>query len=730
MSAPLRDPAKAIAAPNEEAATKDLLRMLDEEISSGITFENDDLVGADTIKGRKGARDTALDYYDGVMLDLPSEAGRSSAVSRDVADVTDTMLPGLMRVFAGADKVAIYAPAKPGDEKTASQATDYLNHVWQNECGGYQITYTWIKDALDVRNGIVKAYWDPTPERETENLRGLDENQITMLLQDPGVEILGADQRQEIVNDPQSGAAQPITVYDLRIEREASNGKLVIENVPPDDFGLSRGARCIETARAVWHKSRITRSDLVKQGYDRETVQQLPAFGSDQRGSDAEREDEDRTIGTTAGETGANAEIEVVEAYLRFDMDDDGIAEMRKVVVAGGSGGREVLSNEPWTDEVPFQSMTGQPVPHRWVGRGTFDNVGDLQRVKTALLRGVLDNSYAQNMPDKIVDEGAIVDPDEVRSRAFGNIVRLKKGSNALQAVQYSKAPDIGATLLQSISYIDSVIQRRTGVSNATASLDSTALDPQTATAAQIEHDASYARVELIARNMAELGFKPLFAKLLRIIVRNQDRPRTIRLRDDWVDFDPRAWNAGMDVSINVGLGTGSRERDMAMLSGVRARQNAIIEQLGIDNPVVTPSMVIDAEHKLVEAAGLKDPDRYFKPISDEEFKAWQAQKPPAPPDPKVQALQAKAQLDQETLQQKAAGEQQRMQADVAMDQAKQVAELKMARERLDQEYELKVEQMSREFALRQQELESEAQLRAVAVASGQHGVSSNLPRQ
>ncbi|KQO43020.1 portal protein [Methylobacterium sp. Leaf85] len=707
-----------------------LLRLIDDEVSNGITFENDDLVGDKAIRSRKGERDAALDYYDGVMDDLPSEQGRSSAVSRDVADVTDTMLPGLMRVFAGADKVAIYAPNKPGDEEIASQATDYINYVWTNEINGYQITHTWIKDALDVRNGIVKAYWDQTPEYESEDLRGLVEDQIVALLEDPEVELIGADGRDQIIRDPASGQMIPLTVYDVRINRATTNGKLVVENVPPDDFGISKGASSIETARAVWHRSRVSRSDLVKQGYPRDVVEDLPAYGSRKSRGDADRYEDDDTRSSLASETGATAEVEVIEAYVRFDYDDDGIAEMRKVVVAGSSGGREPLSNEPWTEEVPFVSMTGQPVPHRWMGRSTFDNVGDLQRVKTALLRGVLDNIYSQNRPQRCVVDEAIINPDEVLNPTYGGVIRIKRGHTAQGAIQDLVAPNISGNILAGIQYIDSVIQRRTGVSTATASLDSTALEPQTATAASLEHDASYARVELIARNMAEMGFKPLFSKLLRIIVRNQDRPRTVRLRDEWVAFDPVGWNAAMDVSINVGLGTGSRERDLTMLSGIRARQNAIIEQLGLENPVVTPSMVVAAEHKMVEAAGVKDPEQFFRPITAEEFSQWQASKPPAPPDPKLQAIQAKAQMDQQTLQARAQGDQQRIQADVAMDQAKQAAELQMARERLEQEHALKVEQMNRDFELRRAEMENEAQLRAVSMATGVQGVSTNIPRQ
>lgn len=723
----------ATAAPSTDdkhagVTDKELVALLDEEIGGGICFDNDD---------KKDSRDRGLDYYDGVMNDLPSEDGRSSVVSRDVADVIDTMMPGLMRVFAGADKVAVYAPARPGDEAFAAQATDYINHVWENDCNGYLVLLTWIMDALQVRNGVVKAYWDTTPEYETSDHTGLSAEQVTMLLSDPEVEILGGAERTEMLPSMLNGQMVPTPVYDLKLQHVVSNGRLVVDNVPPDDFGLSRGAKSIKTARCAWDRARLTRSDLIKAGYPRDIIDDLPAYDPGPRAT-ADRDDDKRPSGTAADQ-GATAEIEVTEAYILADCDGDGIAEMRKVVTAGGQGGREILSNEPWNDERPYFDMPMQPVPHRWMGRSVFDNVGDLQRIKTALMRAALDNTYAQNLPDREVVEKAIINPDEVMSRKFGNTIRVKEAG----AVRDIVVPFVAANTLQAINYIDTVMQRRTGVSQATASLDATAIDPQTATAEQIQHDASYARVELIARNMAQLGLKRLFSGLLRIIVRNQDRPRTIRLRDQWVEFDPRDWNAAMDVSVNVGLGTGSRERDLAMLGGVAARQEQVVKELGIKNPIVTPSMLVATYHKMVEASGLKDADQYFRPVSDEDFARWQqeqaAQNPPQP-DPKVQAVEARAKADEQRAQMKAEGDRQRLEADIALDRERSAAEvqnhrdkleaeLQMQRERLEAEAAMKRAELERDFALRRTEMENEAQLRALEMATGHQGVSSNLPR-
>lgn len=693
----------------------DLLRLIDEEIAGGVSFENDLTANGDRRTGSaKGDRETALEYFDGVVRDLPHEKGRSSVVSRDVSDIIGTMLPGLMRVFDGSDRVAVYSPARPGDEKGADQATDYVNYVWANDCDGYLILLTWILDALQVRNGIVKAYWDPTPETEAESFTGLSDEQLVILFDDPDVEVVGYDAHPQMVQDPATGQPMPLQLHDVKIRRRTSSGRLVIENVPPEDFGISRRAKSIDKARCVWHRTKLTRSDLLKQGYKRDLVWSLPT--SD--GAPAETIDREQDAGVGAEGSGANTEIDIVEAYVFADCDGDGIAESRKVVTAGGAGGRKILKNEEWSDDRPFADLIAQAVPHRWMGRSIADDVMDQMRVKTSLWRGVLDNTYAQNRPQREAVQDDIINPDEVLNPTFGGVIRVKKAG----AVRDVITPQIADKILVAIQAVDGVLQRRTGVSGATASLDATALEPQTATAEQLEHDASYARVELIARNMAKLGVKKLFAKILRIIVRNQDRPRTIRLRDQWVEFDPRAWNAGMDVEVNIGMGTGSRERDLTMLAGVAARQEKIIEQLGPDNPVVTPSMYVKTLHKMVEASGLKAPETYFADVSDEDFAKWMASRPQQQ-DPRAQADVAK-------IQAQVQGDQQKIAAQIQGDRTKAEASMQIERERMVSDEAMERDRVERDFALRREEMSLEAQLKGTEILAGMHTpAQTNIPR-
>jgi hypothetical protein len=671
--------------------------------------------------GREEARATALDYYKGIMVDVPADPDWSHAVSRDVSNTVDATLPGLMRVFAGAGQIASYSPQNKGDEQAAAYATEYVNYLWDNELHGYLVLHTAVHDALVVRNGVIKVYWDSTPEYETEDVTGLSPAQIYLLQQQPDVhvQVTGESGSQPIV-DPATGQPGQEPTYAARVYHIKKQGELKLESVPPEDFGISALAKTPDDARMVWHIVRKTRSDLIREGFDRDVVDDLPSWQSDP-GRDINREIS--ALFTNAPSANkAMEEVDVYECYMMYDADGDGIAERHKILAAGPNGARKLLSMDAWPDDVPFIDLTPYPVPHRWMGRSIADEVMDIQRVKTVVLREMLNNVYLTNRPQRYIIENAINNPDEVLYPKIGGVIRGKVAG----AIETLETPYIGDKAMAQLQYQDGVIAQRTGISGATMALDATALDPQTATAEQIEHDSAYSRVELIARNMSELGLKRLFAKILRILVRHQDRERAIRLRGQWVDMDPRSWNANMDASINVGLGTGSRERDLAMLGGISKQQDAVVAQLGPLNPVVTPEQWVATRHKMVEAAGIRNPDSYFTPITNQQYAQWQSQQQPRP-DPKVAIEQAKVEGKQQTdatklqithaknqMQDAHQGQKEAAQAQIAAGKAQADAQIQAAKVQADvalEQYKTQQDQARRwaeldmERELKQQEL-------------------------
>jgi hypothetical protein len=706
-----------------------LKALLSEEISSALTYDDTEL---------SAKRAKALEYYRGEMTDTPAMTGRSSVVSMDVADTIGWMLPGIIRVFMASDKMALYEPERPGDEEFAKQATDYANYVFLKDNPGYRIMWDATHDSLLLGNGVVKHWWDDKEECEYTEHSGLTEEQIAILQQDQAVEIVGQKQGEPqiiMVPGPTGQMMEmPLQTYDVKVKRVTSAGRLKIECIESEDFGINREATTIENARFCYHRQDTSRSDLIEMGFDRDLVESLPIdrFSTMQQ----EKISRDESSSTFFNNVGDNsmALVELFECYVKADVDGDGIAETIRAFYAGGHGSGELLDWEVWEDDLPFSDIPCEPVPHRWDARSIADDTSDIQRVKTVITRQFLDNTYWVNNPMTTAEENSVTNPETLRSPRFGATVYHKKGSlpPAPMAVPY-----IGDKALLALQHFDMVREMRTGVSRSTMALDPEALQNQTATAANNTKDAAYSQIELIARNQAELGWRRVFRQVLKLIVKHQDRPRTIRLRDTWVEMDPRSWNANMDCTINIGLGTGSRDRDMAMLNTILNVQIAMTDRLAQSGFVeealeMVPKINMTAS-KLAESAGIKNPEQFYLDIKPERL-AVMKQEAKNRPDPEMekekvkaqtqlQLGQQQAQLDQQKAAQSAQHEAVQMQADIEAQNQKTNAEMIQAQQDFEFKKELAIMQFQfdRELKMAELQMKRELQQQQMAQQAEQH---------
>ena len=701
-----------------------LKALLSQEISSALTYD-------DTELAQKRAR--AMEYYRGEMTDTPSMTGRSSVVSMDVADTIGWMLPGIIRVFTASDRMAMYEPERPGDERFAKQATDYVNYVFMKDNPGYRVMWDSTHDSLLLGNGIIKHWWDDKEECEYTEHSGLSEEQISILGQEQSVEIVAqkAGEPQIILAPGPTGQMMemPLPTYDVKIKRVTRSGRLRVECIEPEDFGINRDATTIEKARFCYHRQDATRSDLVEMGFDRELVENLPAdrFSSLSEERLARSSESGAFINNVGDES--MMQVELFECYVKADVDGDGIAETIRAYYAGAGGAGELLDWEVWEDDVPFSDIPCEPIPHRWDARSIADDTSDIQRVKTVITRQFLDNTYWVNNPMTAAEEGSVSNPETLRSPRFGATVYYKKGSLPPAPLP---VPYIGDKALLALQHFDNVREMRTGVSRASMALDPEALQNQTATAANNQKDSAYSQIELIARNQAELGWRRVFRQLLKLIVKHQDRPRTIRLRDEWVEMDPRSWNANMDCSINIGLGTGSRDRDMSMMNTILSGQMAMTDRLvqsGLTQPALDMLPKINMTlTKLAESAGIKNPEEFFldiKPEMVEQMKAQAANPPPSPEVMKIQAdkenkqaelqmrgqeLMANAQIAQQADERKAAIETVQAQADMATEQQKIQGEFALAQQKFEFDRELKMMEMTMKREQHEQAMSQKAE--------------------
>ncbi len=674
------------------------------QIEDALDYDSEEL-------SKKRAK--ALEYYRGELRDAPTREGQSRVTSRDLSDSIGWILPGVMRVFAASDMIVRYEPQNPDDEPFAQQATDYVNYVFLRECQGYRILRDGFQDGLLHGNGIWKHWWDTSKCYELQRYSGLDDAAYTELVSDDSVEVLEHTEVTQIEAVPDPATGQPVeqssTVHDLKIKRQVNpDGRLTVACVPPEEFLIDRGATSIEDARFLCHRSNRTRQDLIDDGYDRDTVM---ALGKD---DDLESTDErvSRWNKTASDRNGAVTdplmeEVEVFESYLRVDFDGDGYAEWRRVVQAGQGGEKSILANDEWSDENPFSDAVPMPEPHRWQGRSLLDEIEDIQRVKTVLLRRTLDNLYLSNTPQRVANKNQIDNPDELVNPTPGGIVWTNGDPNAV--TREISIPFVAEQSYAMLEYQDSLAEKRTGVSRTSMALDPDALQDQTATGQMLAQSAAYAKVELYARNMAELGLKRLFRCLLKLIVEHQDKPRMIRLRDQWVKMDPRSWNANMDANVSVGLGSGSRDRDTALLMQIAGKQEMIMLQLGPVNPVCNVQQYANTLRKMVESAGMRTPDEFFSEVNPQALQQLASQ---PKPDPKMAEVQGKLQLQQQTAAAQLQQSQMQAQQQAQLDAQKAEAEHQRKVMEIQSEADLKHKQMVAGFALKQSQLQAEIALK------------------
>ena len=633
----------------------------------------------------------AMDFYLGEPMGNEVE-GRSQVVSTEVSDTVEAIMPNLMRVFTSNDKYVRFNARTSEDAERAEQISDYVNYVINHDNQGYKVLYNWFKDALLFRLGVVKYYYDEQEDIREEEYENLNETELAALLSNPDMEVIGVIEEQaEGYEEDMMGDMVAVNMsYSLKVRVKESKGKIKIENVPPEEFLVNRRATSLEDAHFVAHRTVMTVSDLVAMGYDRDVVEKYA--GSYSLDVDEERTNRFQDIEANTGIDAADptlAEVIYYECVMRVDYDGDGIAELRRIC-AIGEGADEILHNEPF-DHVPFAVVTPIMMPHRLIGRSIYDMTEDLQVIKSTLLRQYLDSVYTSTLPRMGIVEGQ-VNIDDVLDGTAGGIIRMRQAG----MVQPITGTPVGGEVRPLMDYIDNLKEQRTGMSKASQGLDANALQSTTASAISATVRGAQVKLESYARTMAETGVKDLFKGILHLVTKYDQKPRIIRLRNNFVPIDPREWHSEFDVVVQVGLGTADDEQKIAFLTQIAGKQEQILMQLGANNPVVTMSQYVNTLRSIAEIGGFKDADQFFN--SPEQI----------------------AMMEQQMAQQP-------QQADQTA-QAELQADIALKREKMMLEIELEREKMQMELELRRQELAAEAELRQLKAYTDAE-ISTNLPR-
>ena len=650
------------------------------ELANAITYQN----GYVTEERAK-----AFSYFDGEPYgnEVP---GQSQVVTRDVMETVLWCMPSLMRIFMGGDDVVKFDPRQEEDEQAADQATEWANHVFRQQNEGFQILYDMFFDALLQKNGVAKVWYDDRKVSEEAKYRGLSAEGVALhqsqgwIIKDitkrvDETTLPGGLQGKQALIDAQAQGFQPAYIFDVTFERDRDKSQVCIESVPPEEILVSRNSRGIsEDTGGIFHRRRMMISDLIAEGYDPDDVWSLAS--DDDTVSDtpeALARYEDQGFEGNAYPTDDSARyVWVTDCYVLVDTDDDGRAELRKVTLGGASDGNgQILIHPehgaaPRVEVIPFAGVTSIPIPHRYYGLSLADIVMDLQLIHSTILRQSLQSLYLANNP-RMFAQGNVNYADLLTSRA-GGVVRGDVGSNVTPLV----SPHVGQASAPMIEYIDRKRMARTGVNKFGVGLDANKLQNESATAAMQQSEASNERIELIARIFAETGVKRLFWLIMHCGSMYSTKPQMIRLRDKFVEVNPREWRDRFDMSARVGLGTGNKDRQVQSLT-MLGQLLMTLKQDPAMASMVTPSKVYNFVEDVVESSGLKRVERYLEDPAEI--------KPPEPqPNPEMMKAQAELQMKQQESQARLQQSQQEAQMRAQSDQQKAQMEAEVARYKAD----------------------------------------------
>lgn len=671
------------------------------ELLSLVTEEQRRSIGFDLDAELTRQRQVSLEYYKGQMTDIPNLPNRSAAVSMDVRDNIQAMLPDIIDIFTGGDDIAVFTPRTQEDEEQAQQETDYVQYTVFEDNDGWWTIYQALLDAFQAKTGIIKVYTEESRNPAPEQFEGKTWAEVEMAQEDGEI----IDLRPCDEPEHESLAGEPL--FDFSLQRGAEDDKVKIGTVAPEDITVARDTVRLSEATYCAVRMRPRAQDLINQGIKKDLVDKLPEWinpGYAQEQYSRDTVNESTMINGAA--THDLRQVLVTEHYIRLK---DAKGEKLFCVLTGGERDNLTYLRHEEVSQVPIAVFTPYPVTHHFYGLSVADLAVDIQRIKTVLLRQMLDSGYfALNQRAEISEADASEDTiDDFLLNEPGRPVRSRTG-NAIKPIQQTS---LNFNIMDQLEYMATVLEERTGIVRGSQGIDPESLH-ETATGALAMLSRAQRRVRMLARTLAENGFKDLFLIVHAMLRQTASKARLVRLRGEWIPVNPSEWNERTSMKIEIGLGAGGRDQDLLFMQQILGLQEKATQlQGGAEGPLVNVQNIFNAATRFAERGGIKDPEQFFTDPKKN------PQPPPQPqPDPKMIEVQAKIQLQQQQQQadmQKSAADVQmqreRMTSELAIQQERMQGELEIQRQKLQMDY----EQKSAELELKRQELEAEAYLKA-----------------
>lgn len=572
--------------------------------------------------------------------------GRSQFIDSSASDAVEAILPDIMDVFTSAGDIVEFSPVGPEDEEAAKQETAAVRHIFWQANNGFEILYTWLKEAMIQQNSYVWRGWVEEEKTEIEEYEGLDlEEYMAVVSQIDGDYEVEELTGLSLAIDPETGMEVPVQDVDddgqpegisVRIRCRKKAKDYLIEPFPQEDFfGTPRWGRValdgIPCCGRI-HRDK-TRADWIAFGFDGDSLDALSNRGADEEEAAARHYTRDLQ------ESEENVDyLELYETYVRIDLDGDGVNELVQVwcsddatTIMKWKGGKEAVKE---VSSIPISALTPYIMPHRHIGRSVVEIVDDIQRVKTVLMRQLLDAIYATNYPRPQYNE------DDAGENLAQDLASPNPGAPIRTGgalIEWTKPPQIVGDMIPLLEKFDGLQEVRTGATRYNQGLDGNSLN-KTASGIGMILGASQKKARLVARTFAETGLRDLFLGIHRDLRKGPMKELMLQLRGRWIKVNPRLWKTRTDMTVNVGMGRGDRDERRNGLMLVAATQEKLI---AAGSRMVDESKLFATVSDTLDTFGMMGAEKYFH---DPQKLPPPPPPSPPPPDPIMISAQAQAQ--------------------------------------------------------------------------------------
>lgn len=674
---------------------QELLEHCRAERRNSIGFGDGD--GGELIRRRERA---ALFYKGDMSKDIETMDKRSNAVSTDVAEAIDTSLPDLIEIFLGGDDTVTFEPNGEEDEKQARTETDFVNYVLFTLNQGFTAFQTAFKDALLMTTGIFHWWWEE--EEKPLQIKGKFTPDVAAAVQQITQNVHGIELQPQQESDDDYVTFQAMQLY----------GKVKYKAVPPEDFTVSQDTVILGETPYCCLRERARVQELIARGFDRDKIEDLPAYAKPEETISRARDEAGEDDRGVQGSEGPLRMVEVRTHYIRLDIDGDDDIEIVKVTT---DFEEKTLIDKEVVDHIPFSSLTPYMTGHRFYGESVADRLLEIQRIKTTLLRMLLDSGYFA------LNQRFEVSEDKASEYTLSDLLRNEPNMPVRSMTGDAVRPLTGASLdfdaMNALEYISVMGEQRTGIMRNAQGLNPDTLH-DTAHGAMALLTAAQKRLRFIARVFAETGIRDLalgIHRTLRCNWRDGMMPLQKKSGSTWSKATPGDWAERDTMRVLVGIGSGGKEQELQVIT----QQLEIVKELiqmqeGLTGPLVTSENLYSLLMAWSHAAGQKSAERYWSdPSSPDMQQAMQQQQAAKAqqPNPQMAEVQGKLQIAQAEMQGNQQIAQQKIQLDAQVRQAQAAQDAQLQQEQVRANAAEQVARVHTDAAAKQQEAQHKHEL-------------------